>query len=87
LVFPHITKPKGNPAENSVLDNFNDLLRAAMDTCDPPTPSKGMTLTNICHTALHPTLKEVPELKRSPLIHTFAESRMASAAMLQKTCL
>jgi len=87
LVFPHIVRPKGNPAESSVLDNFNDLLRTAMDACDPPIPSREMTATNIRHTAFRLMLEEVPELGRPPLIHSFAENGMTSAAMLERTYL
>jgi len=87
LVFPHLSRPKGNPAESSVLDNFNDLLRAALDACDPPVPSQGITAMTIRHTAFRLTLEEVPSLGQSPHIETFAANGMTSAAMLHQTYL
>jgi len=87
LVFPHLTRPIGNPAESSVLDNFNHLLRAALDACDPPITSNGITAMTIRHTAFRLTLEEVPSLGQSPQIATFAANGMTSVEMLHQTYL
>ena len=76
-----------NQAESSALDCFNDLLRQALDQCNPPIPSKGVTSTTIRHTAFRLTLEEVPELGQYPGIVTFAENGHISPPMLQQTYL
>ena len=58
-----------------------------MDQCDPPIPSKRMTMTNIRHTAFRLTLAEMPQLGTTPDIHSFAKNGMTSAEMLQRTYL
>ena len=87
LAFPHMDRDAKNPAESSVLDCFNDLLRQALDQCNPPIPSKGVTSTTIRHTAFRLTLEEVPELGQYPGIVTFAENGHTSPPMLQQTYL
>lgn len=86
LVFPHIQRTESD-VSGTLTKNLNDLLRYAMDQCDPPIPSQGMTMTNIRHTAFRLTLEEVPELGRPPGIYAFAQNGMTSAEMLQKTYL
>jgi hypothetical protein len=86
LVFPHI-KRSDSDASGTLKNNLNDLLRYALEQCDPPIPSKGMTMTNIRHTAFRLTLEEMPELGRPPDIYSFAQNGMTSPEMLQRTYL
>ena len=88
LAFPHLQREEENPAESSVLDNLNFLMRTAMDECKPPIQSKGMTATNIRHTAFRLTLEEIPGLATpgAPL-NSFAENGRTSAEMLCSTYL
>ena len=57
-MLAHLQRDGSNAAETSVLDNLNALVRHAMDECNPPIPSKGMSTTNIRHTALRLTLRK-----------------------------
>lgn len=84
LAFPHIRRTEENPAECSVLDNLNVLMRFAMDECNPPIASSGMSATNIRHTAFRLTLEDLPELGQQPAIHAFAENGRTSAIMLNQ---
>jgi hypothetical protein len=86
LVFPHIKRSESD-ISGTLKKNLNDLLRYALEQCDPPIPSKGVTMTNIRHTAFRLTLEEVPELGRPPGIYAFAQNGMTSAEMLQRTYL
>ena len=86
LVFPHINRSESD-ISGTLNKNLNDLLRYVLEQCDPPIPSKGVTMTNIRHTAFRLTLEEVPELGSPPGIYAFAQNGMTSAEMLQKTYL
>jgi len=86
LVFPHIKRSESD-ISGTLKKNLNDLLRYVLAKCDPPIPSKGVTMTNIRHTAFRLTLEEVPELGRPPGIYAFAQNGMTSAEMLQRTYL
>ena len=81
------SKQKGDPADSSLLDDFNDLLCVALDACNAPVPSKGMTAMTIRHMAFRLPLEEVPSLLQSPQIATFAANGMTSATMLHRTYL
>ena len=86
LIFPHTKRSEGET--NSTLKrNWNKLLTYALDACDPPIPTKGMTMTNIRHTAFRLTLEEAPELGQEPGIHAFAANGLTSAEMLRATYL
>ena len=86
LAFAHLQRDGSNAAETSVLDNLNALVRHAMDECNPPIPSKGMSTTNIRHTALRLTLEEIPSLcvPGAPL-NSFADNARTSTDMLYDT--
>jgi len=86
LVFPYIKRSESD-ISGTLKKNLNDLLRYVLDQCDPPIPSKGVTMTNIRHTAFRLTLEEVPDLGRPPGIYAFAQNGMTSAEMLQRTYL
>ena len=88
LAFPHLVREDENPTETSVLKNFNRLLRFALDECVPPITSKGITATNIRHTAIRLTLEDIPSLSvpGAPL-NSFAENARTSTEMLYKTYL
>lgn len=86
LVFPHI-KRSGFDASETLKKNLNDLLRTALDKCEPPISSEEITMTSIRHTAFRLTLEEVPELGYPPAIYAFAQNGMTSAEMLQSTYL
>ena len=88
LAFPHLVREDENPTETSVLKNFNRLLRSALDECVPPITSKGITATNIRHTAIRLTLEDIPSLSvpGAPL-NSFAENARTSTEMLYKTYL
>ena len=86
LCFPKIRRSEGET--NSTLKRTpNFLLRSALDACEPPIPSEGMTMTNIRHTAFRLTLEEAPELGRQPEINAFAANANTSVEMLQETYL
>jgi len=86
LVFPHINRSELD-VSGTLKKNLNDLLRYALEQCEPPIPASGMTMTNIRHTAFRLTLEEVPELGSAPGIFAFAQNGMTSAEMLQRTYL
>ena len=86
LVFPHINRTKSDVA-GTLKKNLNELLRHALEHCEPPIPSDGITMTNIRHTAFRLTLEEVPELGKPPGIYAFAKNGMTSAEMLHSTYL
>ena len=84
LCFPHTKRSEGET--NSTLKRqWNLLLRAALDACG--VPSKGITMTNIRHTAFRLTLEEAPELGTQRHIHSFATNAGTHPDMLQKTYL
>ena len=84
--FSH-TKRSGGETTSTLKGNWNKLLTYALDACDPPIPSKGMTMTNIRHTAFHLTLEDAPELGQEPGIHAFATNGLTSTEMLRATYL
>lgn len=86
LVFPH-TKRSPGETNSTLKHTWNLLLRKALDACDPPIPSDGISMTSIRHTAFRLTLEEDPDLGRLPGIHAFAENGLTSAKMLQETYL
>ena len=86
LIFPHIIRSDSDISV-TLKNTLNNLLRYALEQCEPPIPSKGITMTNIRHTAFRLTLEEVPELGRPPDIYAFAQNGMTSAEMLQRTYL
>ena len=86
LIFPHTKRSEGET--NSTLKrNWNKLLTYALDACHPPIPSKGMTMTNIRHTAFRLTMEEAPELGQEPGIDGFAANVLTSSEMLRATYL
>ena len=86
LIFPHTKRSEGETT-STLVRNWNNLLKHALDACDPPIPSKDMTMTNIRHTAFRLTLEEAPELGQEPGIHAFAANGLTSAEMLRATYL
>ena len=84
LVFPH-TKRSAGETNSTLKRTWNLLLQKALEECG--IPSKGITMTNIRHTAFRLTLEEAPELGQPPAIHSFAENGMTSAEMLRETYL
>ena len=84
LVFPQIKRSEGE-ISSTLKRTWNSLLKTALDACE--IPSKGMTMTNIRHTAFRLTLEEVPDLGRQPDIHAFAANGNTSVEMLQETYL
>jgi hypothetical protein len=86
LVFPHINRTESD-VSGTLKKNLNDLLRYALEKCDPPIPSQGVTMTNIRHTAFRLTLEAMPKLGHPPDIYAFAQNGMTSAEMLQRTYL
>jgi hypothetical protein len=84
LCFPHIRRVEGET--NSTLKRtWNQLLKAALDAGG--IPSKGITMTNIRHTAFRLTLEDDPALGRQPEINAFAANANTSVEMLQETYL
>ena len=57
LIFPHTKRTEGETS-STLIRNWNNLLKHAFDACDPPIPSDGITMTNICYTAFRLTLEE-----------------------------
>ena len=86
LVFPHTKRSEGE-TNSTLVRNWNNLLRHALDACDPPIPSKGISMVNIRHTAFRLTLEEAPELGTQSHIHSFAMNAGTSVEMLQGTYL
>ena len=84
LVFPQIKRSEGE-ISSTLKRTWNSLLKSALDACE--IPSKGMTMTNIRHTAFRLILEEVPDLGRQPDIHAFAANGNTSVEMLQETYL
>jgi hypothetical protein len=86
LIFPHTKRSEGE-TNSTLVRNWNNLLKHALDACDPPIESKGMTMTNIRHTAFRLTLEDDPRLGQEPRIHAFAANGLTSAEMLRATYL
>ena len=86
LIFPHTKRSEGETT-STLVRNWNNLLKHALDACDPPIPSKDMTMTNIRHTAFRLTLEDDPRLGQEPRIHAFAANGLTSAEMLRATYL
>ena len=84
LCFPH-TKRSVGETNSTLKRKWNLLLRVALDACG--VPSKGITMTNIRHTAFRLTLEEAPELGTQRHIHSFAANAGTTPDMLQKTYL
>ena len=87
LIFPHLNRPEGNPADCHVLENLNYLLKIAMEKYLPEFPKKEMKWTNIRHTAFRLTLEDNPSLGSQPYINSFAENGRTSANQLRDTYL
>ena len=86
LIFPHTKRSEGETT-STLKRNWGKLLTYALDACDPPIPSKGITMTSIRHTAFRLTLEEAPELGQEPGIHAFAANGLTSAEMLRENYL
>ena len=87
LIFPHMNRPEGNPAESNVLLNLNYLLKIAMKKYLPNFPISECKWTTIRHTAFRLTLEDRPELGNQNKINEFAENGRTSANQLRETYL
>lgn len=87
LVFPHIERPPGNPADSHVLKTLNFLLKQAMNEFLGDFPKDEMKWTTIRHTAFRLTLEEEPSLAIPPKINSFADNGHTSAQQLRDTYL
>lgn len=88
LIFPHIKRPEGNPADSSVLRSLNYLLKHVMEkTFGGEFPESGRKWTTIRHTAFRLTLEEDPSLAIPPRINSFADNGHTSPEQLRNTYL
>ncbi len=82
LIFPHTKETEGETS-STLIRNWNNLLKHALDACDPPIPSEGIKVTNIRHTAFRLTMEEAHELGQEPGMHAFAVNGLTSSEMVR----